>query len=77
MGFFYFVFKDQSKQDARSVLSSLLIQLAAQSDAYCKSLSALYSAHDAGSQQPGEYALRKCLGNMLMLQDQGPIFIIV
>jgi hypothetical protein len=77
MGFFFFDFKDQSKQDARGVLSSLLIQLAAQSDAYCESLFALYSEHDAGSKQPGEYALRECLDNILKLQDQGPIFIII
>ena len=77
MGYFYFDFKDQSKQDSRTALSSILIQLAAQSDGYCESLFALYAAHDAGSQQPSEYELRECLGNMLMLQDQGPMFIIL
>jgi hypothetical protein len=77
IGYFYFDFKDQSKQDSRSALSSLLIQLAAQSDAYCKSIFALYSAHDAGLQQPSEQALRECLRNILMLQNQGPIFIVL
>lgn len=77
MGFFFFDFKDQSKQNVRGALSSLLIQLAAQSDAYCESLSALYSEYDAGSRQPSEYALRECLENILMLQNQGPIFIII
>ena len=77
MGYFYFDFKDQSKQDARGALSSLLTQFAAQSDAYCKTLSALYSVHKAGSEQPSDYALRECLGNMLKLPNQGPIFIII
>ena len=77
VGYFFFDFKDQSKQDIRGALSSLLIQLAAQSDAYCESLSALYSDLDAGTKQPSEDALKECLGNILMLQDQGPIFIIL
>jgi hypothetical protein len=77
MGFFYFDFKDQSKQDTRGALSSLLTQLAAQSDAYCESLSALYSAHNAGSHQPSEAELRECLSNMLSLQNRGPMFIII
>jgi NACHT domain len=77
LAFFYFDFKDQSKQNSRTALSSLLIQLAAQSDAFCESLFSLYIAHDAGSQQPSEHDLRECLGNMLTLQDQGPIFIVL
>jgi hypothetical protein len=77
MGFFYFDFKDQSKQDARGALSSLLTQLAAQSDACCESLFALYSAHSAGSHQPSEAELRECLSNMLSVQYRGPMFIII
>jgi hypothetical protein len=41
--------------------SSLLIQLAARSSV-CKSFLALYSAHDAGSHQPGE-CHSECLGS--------------
>ena len=77
MGFFYFDFKDQSKQDSRGALSSLLTQFAAQSDAYSESLSGLYSAHNAGSHQPSEGELRECLSNMLSLQNREPIFIIL
>ena len=77
IGFFYFDFKDQSKQDARGALSSLLTQFAAQSDAHCESLSALYSAHNAGSHQPGEAELRECLSNMLSFRHRGPMFIIL
>jgi hypothetical protein len=46
---------------ARGALSSLLIQLAARSSV-CKSFLAPYSAHDAGSHQPGEYH-SECLGS--------------
>lgn len=73
---FYFDFKDTSKQGARGAFSSLVIQLAAQSDAYSKILSDLYSIHDSGSKQPSDDALRECLRGMLELQEQGPIFII-
>ena len=77
MAFFYFDFKDQLKQNSRTALSSLLIQLAAQSDTFCESLFALYIANDAGTQQASEHDLRECLENMLSLQDQGPIFIVL
>ena len=77
MGFYYFDFKDQSKQHTRGALSSLLSQLAAQSDVYCESLSALYSAHNAGSHQPSEGELKECLRNMLSLRNRGSTFIII
>jgi hypothetical protein len=77
VAFFYFDFRDSSKQDARGALSSLLTQLSAQSDAYCGVLERLYSAHNAGSKEPSKDALRECLKSMLTLQDQGPIFIIL
>ena len=74
---FYFDFRDSLKQDVRGALSSLLAQLSAQSDAYCRILERLYSAHDAGSKEPGKDALRECLKSMLTLQDQGQIFIVL
>jgi hypothetical protein len=77
VAFFYFDFRDSSKQDVRGALSSLLAQLSAQSDACCGVLERLYSAHDAGTKEPSENALRECLKSMLMLQDQGPVFIIL
>ncbi len=75
--FFYFDFRDSSKQDFRGALSSLLTQLSAQSDAFCRVLEDTYSEHDAGSREPSEDALRECLMRMLTLEDQGPIFIIL
>jgi len=77
IAFFYFDFRESSKQDVRGALSSLLTQLSAQSDAWCGVLEQLYSAHQAGSKEPSEDALRECLMSMLMLEDQGPIFIVL
>ena len=75
--FFYFDFRDSSKQDVRGALSSLLAQLSAQSDAYCGVLERLYSEHDSGSKEPSEDMLKECLKSMLTLEHQGPMFIIL
>ena len=75
--FFYFDFRDSSKQDVRGALCSFLTQLSAESDACCGILKRLYSTHKAGSREPSEDALRECLVRMLTLHDQGPIFIIL
>ena len=77
VAFFYFDFRDSSKQDLRGTLSSLLAQLSAKSDACCGVLERMYSSHDAGSKEPSEDALRECLEDMLIVQDQGPIFLIL
>lgn len=76
VAFFYFDFRDSSKQDVRGALSSLLTQLSAQSDTCCGVLERLYSEQDSGLKEPSEDMLKECLKNMLMLQYQGPIFII-
>ena len=77
VAFFYFDFRDSSKQDVRGALSSLLAQLSAKSDSCCGILERTYSAHVAGSKEPSEDALRECLKDMLTVQDQGPIFLIL
>ena len=77
IAFFYFDFRDSLKQDVRGALSSLLAQLSDQSDACCAALERLYSKHNAGRQEPSKYALRECLKSMLMLEDQGPVFIVL
>ena len=77
LAFFYFDFRDTKKQDLRSLLSSLLIQLSYRSDELSKILSELYIAHDRGSRQPRWEALLKCLKDMLSLPGQGKIYIIV
>ena len=77
LAFFYFDFRDAAKQDLRSLLSSLLIQLSNRSHKFGGLLDELYSEHDGGSRQPSEDALIKCLKDMLTLLGQGEIFIVV
>jgi len=74
---FYFDFRDTAKQNARSLLSSLLIQLSHQSDNFSQVLLSLYSTHRDGSQQPSTHALRECLKNMLKLPGQGDLYLII
>jgi len=75
--YFYFDFKDSSKRDIRSLLSSILVQLSDQSDKSSSILSHLYTAHRDGTNQPSETALTKCLQDMLNVEGQRPTFIIV
>ena len=77
LAFFYFDFRDGAKQDTRSLLSSLLVQLSNRSDNFCKNLSEFYSAHNRGCQQPSEDALMECLKDMLTISGQGDIYIVV
>jgi hypothetical protein len=77
LAFFYFDFRDPTKQYVSSMLSSLLVQLSNRSDNFCTILSELYSDHDRGSQQPKEATLIKCLKDMLRLPGQGDIYIVV
>lgn len=77
LAFFYFDFRDAGKQDLRSLLSSLLVQLSNRSHNFSTILSKFYSAHDCGSRQPSEGALMECLKDMLTLPGQGEIYIVV
>jgi hypothetical protein len=77
MAYFYFDFRDTTKQDVRGLLTSLLIQLSVKSDACYNILSDLYSTHNYGSQQPSNKALKQCLIDMLEVPGQVPTYIIV
>ena len=77
LAFFYFDFRDAGKQDVRSLLSSLLVQLSDLSDNFCEILSKLYSTHGRGTRQPSEDTLMECLKDMLKLPGQGEIYIVV
>ena len=77
MGYYYFDFRDTTKQDIRGLLASLLLQLCAKSDSCYDILSELYSKNDAGSQQPNNRSLTECLKKMLRLPLQLMVFIIV
>ncbi|KAH9012832.1 hypothetical protein EDB83DRAFT_2189816, partial [Lactarius deliciosus] len=77
LAYFYFDFKDTTKQDLRALLSSLLIQLSDQSDTSCDALSPLYFAHKSGSEQPTVASLAQCLKDMLTMMGQVPIYLII
>ncbi len=77
IGYYYFDFRDKTKQDVHGLLSSLLAQFCAKSDSCYDILSELYSKNNAGSQQPNNHALTECLKKMIQLARQPVIYIIV
>ena len=77
MAYFYFDFRDASKQGLRDLVRSLLMQLSARSGPRCDILSDLYSTHDQGNNQPSDINLVECLKKMINLPDQGPVYLIV
>ena len=77
MAYYYFNFHDAKKQDRYGLLSSLLFQLSAESNAYYGVLSRLYEDNAGGTTMPTHSALLKCLKDMLSLRGDAPIFIIV
>ena len=77
MAYFYCDFRDEDKQNCRSLVLSIISQLCAQSNPCCGVLSRVYLAHDKGAQKPNDETLAKCLTEMVSLPVQGPIYIIV
>ena len=77
MAYFYFDFRDISKQHWRDLVPSLLTQLSARSGPCCDILSRVYSHHDDGAKQPSNDTLTRCLKEMLTLPDQCPIYLIM
>ena len=77
VGYYFFDFRDTTKQDVRGLLASLLSQLCAKSDSCYDILSELYSKNNAGSQQPNNNSLTECLKKMIQLPQQPMIYIIV
>jgi hypothetical protein len=77
MAYFYFDFRTIDKQYWRDLVPSLLTQLSTQSDPRCDILSHIYSDHGNGAQQPNDDILKRCLIQMLTLQDQRPIYLIM
>ena len=77
MGYYYFDFKDIAKQGIRGLLTSILAQLCAKSDPCYQILSNLYSANNAGSQQPENHTLTDCLKEILGLPQQPMTYIIL
>jgi len=77
MGYFYFDFRDASKQYRHDLLTSLLFQFSARSALHFDILSHLHAAHDGGARQPTDQELTNCLKKMLALPDQRPIYLII
>ena len=77
LAFFYCDFREDQKKNLRGLLSSLLVQLCHQSDSYCDILSYLYLEHAKGSRHPSDDALVKCLGEILKLPGQAPVYLII
>ena len=77
LAFFYCDFRDDQKKDLRGLLTSLLVQLGDQSNAYSTILSDLYVAHGRGSQHAGDEELLECLKNMLRLAGQPTVHIMI
>ena len=77
LGYFYFDFRDASKQHEHDLLTSLLFQLSARSVPCCDILSRLHAAHDDGARQPTDKELTKSLIKMLTLPDQRPTYFVI
>ena len=77
MAFFFFDFKDGGKQDARALLSSVIVQLSRKSQSLYSVLSPFYSVHGEGSQQPSIAALTKCLEDIIKASGDLPIYLVL
>ncbi|KAH9007378.1 hypothetical protein EDB83DRAFT_2323812 [Lactarius deliciosus] len=77
MAYFYFDFRDLSKQTCHDLLLSLISQLSTRSSPCCDILHRVYKAHESGSRQPSDNTLKDCLKEMLRLPGQESIFIIL
>ena len=77
VAYYYLDFKDVAKRDVRGLLASILLQLVDVSDRCWDTLHQLYMSCQLGSEQPSNAALVKCLGEMIDLPEQVPIYLIV
>jgi hypothetical protein len=79
LAFFYCDFRDGQKKDRRGLLSSLLVQLGEQADAYSDILSKFYKDHRRGFKQSyaSDSDLADCLKEMLKLPGQATVHIVI
>jgi hypothetical protein len=77
IAYFYFDFRDLSKQTCHDLLRSLVFQLSTDSSPCCEILHRIYKAHKDGTQQPSDDTLKECLKEMLKLLAQGQVFIVL
>ena len=76
MAYYYFDFRDDKKQNLYGLLSSLILQLSAESDPCFNILFKLYSGNNR-VRKPAINALKNCMKEMLSQSEQGPIYIII
>jgi hypothetical protein len=77
LAFFYCDFREEQKKVLRGLLSSLLVQLCLQSDAYCDILSKFYLEHENGSRDPNNKELTRCLKALVRIPEQVPVYLIL
>jgi hypothetical protein len=77
MAYYYCDFQEGRKRDCDGLLSSLLSQLSAESDACYRVLAQLHSKHASGAQKPTSSALTECVKEMLSLPGQGQVYILI
>ena len=77
VAYFFFDVNDAGKQNARALLSSILVQLSSQSPYFCDAILEFYSAHKHGSEQPSDGALKQCLVKMLQAPREEKIYVIL
>ena len=77
MCYFYLDFRNVNKQHLNDLIPSLITQLSTHSEPLCDALSQLHVTHDNGRKQPSDVVLVECLKEVLILQDQPPIYLII
>ena len=75
--YYYFDFKDVAKRNVRGLIASILLQLVDESDQCWDTLHQLYKSYRLGSDQPNDAALINCLGRMIDLPGQVPIYLVI
>jgi hypothetical protein len=77
MAYYFCDFREGRKQDCDGLLSSLLSQHSAESDACYSVLAQLHSNNAGGTRKPTGSALTECMKEVLSLPEQGHIYIII
>ncbi len=77
LAYFYCDFRDPAKRSVRNLISSLLIQLAAQSNQRREVLQQLYSGSGNGAQQANDDSLLQCLKAILSRPAQGTTYLVI
>jgi hypothetical protein len=77
LAFFYCDFRDDQKKGMRGLVSSLLVQLCDQSDAYYGIVYGFYTAHRNGDQHATDNELAQLLEQILALPGQPTVYLII